>query len=236
MDNIYQIEEVVAELFSRLDITDTRDEAIFYNWVYSGIRELGSNSLDITHKCVEVIDYCISKPCDYGGLVDLGLLKNGNSVSFVFTNTGLNSDRGDLEDRFDSNVRSIYVNEVDDRFNLSSNSTVDHAEISYYSLPINEEGLPVVREIVKEAVIAFCEYMWVKRERRRNPKRIPMSDVDYYNNEWKLARGTAKGRQKMVNPVQAETILKNWMTVLPKFKSKNRHRRGVDKFNRRTNY
>ena len=52
-----------------------------------------------------------------------------------------------------------------------------------------------------------------------------MNDVDYYNREWKLAKGTAKGRQKMVNPVQAETILRNWMTLLPKFKTKNRHRR-----------
>ena len=29
MDNIYSAEEVIAEIFSRLDLKDTRDEAIF---------------------------------------------------------------------------------------------------------------------------------------------------------------------------------------------------------------
>tara|TARA_R110000850_G_scaffold211684_1_gene337516 strand:- start:109 stop:819 length:711 start_codon:yes stop_codon:yes gene_type:complete len=225
MDNIYQVEEVVAELFSRLDITDTRDEAVFYNWVYSAVRELGSNSLDITSECVEITDLCIAKPCDYGGLVDLALLKGSRSMPFVFTNTGSSSDRGDFEDIGESNLGSIYVSEDDTRFNLSSNAKLDYAEITYYALPINKEGLPIIREIVKEAVISFCEYQWVKRERRRSPKLIGMNDVDYYNREWKLAKGTAKGRQKMVNPVQAETILRNWMTLLPKFKTKNRHRR-----------
>lgn len=233
MGNIYQIEEVVAELFSRLDITDTRDEAVFYNWVYSGVRELGSNSLDIVSDCVEVIDCCIAKPCDFGGLVDLALIHGNRSVPFVFTNTGTKSDRGDLEDINESRIGSIYVDEDDTRFNLSSNAKIDHAEIVYYSLPINKEGLPIVREIIKEAVISFCEYQWVKRERRRSPKLIGMNDVMYYNNEWKLAKGTAKGRQKMVSPVEAETILNNWMTLIPKFKTKNRHRRG--RFNNRIN-
>lgn len=159
---------------------------------------------------------------------------DGRSIPFVFTNTGTNSDRGDSEDI--RNTRTpIYVSEDDTRFNLSSNSLGVHAvEIVYYALPINQEGMPIVREIVKEAVICFCEYQWVKRQRRRQPKLIPMSDVDYYNNEWKLAKGTAKSRQKMVNPVQAEAILKKWMTTIPQFKSKNRHRGG--RFNRRSVY
>jgi len=236
MDNIYQIEEVVAEIFSRLDIVDTRDEAVFYNWAYSAVRELGSNSLDIVPKCVEIIDGCIAKPCDYGGLVEFVLLKGGRSIPFVFTSTGASSDRGDNED-IGNNLGSIYINEDDTRFNVSSNCKADHAEIVYYSLPINNKGLPIIREIVKEAVISFCEFQWIKRERRRNPKRVPMSEVDYYNNEWKLAKGTAKGRQKMPNPVQAETILKNWMTTLPHFKSKNRNKRGANVFKgTRNNY
>ena len=147
MNNIYSVEEVVAEIFARLDITDTRDT----------------------------------------------------------------------------------------KFNLSSNIGGIHAvEIVYYALPINQEGMPIVREMVKEAVISFCEFQWIKRQRRRQPKLIPISEVDYYNNEWKLAKGTAKGRQKMVNPVQAEAILSKWMTMLPKFKTKNRHRGGG--FNRRSVY
>ena len=31
----------------------------------------------------------------------------------------------------------------------------------------------------------------------------------------------------MINPVQAETILRKWVTLIPKWKTMDRHRRGI---------
>ena len=95
MDNIYSAEEVIAEIFSRLDLKDTRDEAIFYNWIFSGLREIGGSSLDIVSECVDVVSGCADKPCNYGGLIELVLLDGHKSLPFVFTNTGAKTDRGD---------------------------------------------------------------------------------------------------------------------------------------------
>ncbi len=233
MENIYSVEEVVAEIYSRLDIKDTRDEAVFYNWIYSGIRELGSNSLDIVSECVKPVDCCIPKPCDYGALVELVLLDGHGSTPFVMTNTGAKTDRGDYYSTANS---VIYVSEDDDKFNLSSNGKgIKEVEIRYYSLPINDEGLPFVRENIKEAIIAFCEYLWMKRQRSRRRKEIPMSEVDWYKNNWETEKRTAKGRIKMVNPVVLQSIVKRWVTTIPKWKTMNRNHRGAG-LSRRSTY
>jgi hypothetical protein len=225
MENIYTAEEIVAEIFSRLDNADTRDEAVFYNWIYSAIRELGSSSLDIKSECVEPVGCCVTKPCDFGGLVELVLTDSHGSVPFVFSNTSAKTDRGDY---YSNNNAVIYVSEEDTKFNLSSNATnVKNVEIRYYGLPIDSEGLPFVREILREAVIAFCEYQWMKRERNRRRKEIPMSEVDWYKGNWEVAKRTAKGRNKMISPVQAETILRKWVTMIPKYKTMDRHRRVI---------
>ena len=140
------------------------------------------------------------------------------------TNTGAKTDRGDYYENLD---RVLYVSEEDTKFELSSNATgVTDVEIRYYSLPIDDEGLPFVREDLKEAIISFCEYLWIKRQRNRRRKEIPMSEVDWFKNNWEIQKRTAKGRSKMINPVQAESILRRWVTTLPQYKNMNRHHRG----------
>lgn len=225
MENIYNVEEVVAEIFSRLELSDTRDEAVFYNWIFSALRELGSSSLDITSECIKPVDLCIPKPCNYGGLVQLILSDDKGSVPFVFTNTGAKTDRGDYYQNID---RVIYVSEEDNRFVLSSNAKgVENVEIRYYALPVDDEGLPFVRENLKEAVIAFCEFLWIKRQRNRRRKEIPMSEVDWFKNQWEISKRTAKGRNKMINPVEAESILRKWVSTIGQYKRLNRNHRGI---------
>ena len=116
---------------------------------------------------------------------------------------------------------------------LSSNGEeISQVEIRYYALPVDDEGLPFVRERIKEAVISYCEYLWMKRERNRRRKEIPMSEVDWFKNTWEINKRTAKGRNKMVNSVEAESILRRWVTTIPQWKSMNRHYRGVGLNNR----
>ena len=125
----------------------------------------------------------------------------------------------------------MLVSESDDYFYLSSageSCDVTSAEVTYYALPIDENNNPLIREDDKLAIICYIEYQFWKRERNRKRGKergnMPMSEIDYYNRQWLMELGKVKGRKKMISPLHAETITRKWMSLIPNFRDKGRHR------------
>lgn len=220
MNTNITIEEMITAIFTRIDGTDSRDEIIFQDWIYDALREIGHCTEDIVEECLPVSDFRICKPCNYGALQRLDIQDHtGGSLYYQFSNTGVTKSEP-----------YVIVHEDDSYFNLSTNaSNASQAYITYYSLPIGEDGKPVIREEFKTAIIAYVQSQYIARERFRavgkEKNYAPMSEVDYWDKIWMRELGKAKGRAKAVNPELANTIANKWMTMIPNFKNGNRRRR-----------
>jgi hypothetical protein len=236
MANIISMEELIASIYTRLDSIDTRDEMVFRDWIWDAIKEIGVGSLDVVTECLPVENLRICKPCYFGSVLEMNLLDATNgTVYFQFTGTGAKESEA---------LNYTLVSETDDAFHLSSAGSacvVTSAEVSFYRLPIDENENPLVREDDKLAIICYVEYQFWKRERNRKRGKarseMPMSEIDFYNRQWVIELGKVKGRKKMVSPLHAETIMRKWMTLIPDFRDKKRHKmhgRGNRHINRRT--
>lgn len=244
-DNNISIDEMVSSVFISLDITDTRDELVFREWCYDALRELGMGNVDIHTECLAVEGLCVDKPCDFASEYEINLLDNSGNVHYYQSSqTSIRESQVDKRNHTttthsntlnDYGYPSIILSETDSAFHLSSNAEtagITKMELSYYRLPIDENGDPLIREIQKLAVMAYIEYKYIKRERNRRREDIPMSEVVEYKNSWLSEMMKVKGRMKMPSPMQAETIMRKWVTLVPNFRDKVRNRKDRYKTNR----
>jgi hypothetical protein len=245
-NNNISIEEMVSSAFISLDVNDTRDELVFREWCYDALREIGTGNVDIHTVCLPVEDLCVSKPCDFASEYEINILDSAGNVHYYQSSqtgiresqTNRNNGSGSVstENHNEYGISTIVLSETDDSFNLSSNALragISSMELTYYRLPIDEDGNPLIREIYKLAVMAYIEYKYIKRERNRKRKEIPMSEVDWYKNAWMSEMIKVKGRVKMPSPVQADTIMRKWVTLVPNFRDSVRHRKGRYRHSRR---
>jgi hypothetical protein len=213
MDNNYQYisqDEAVSHAMEALGAEDTRDRLIFKEWIYRAERNIGYSALDIKIKCEAVSDLCFDKPCNLAQVIDINLYNSsGNCVIFHFK-------AGKLFPGEVSVSSPLILSEGDYQFNLSSNGvSITKAEIKYYAFPIDDEGNILIPDKHLDAVVSFCEYMWIKRQRNLYRDKIPMSELQYYDDRWLRLKADAKGKTKMPSLLNANSIMRRWMTLVP---------------------
>lgn len=240
------LSEVIASVFTRLDIEDSRDELVFQDWAWDAIREIGPTRVDRKTTCLDVTDLCIQKPHDFLYAIDLNLLDETGGIHYYqFAESGFSNSEQQFNrarDFLSTSVNthgssSIKVAEQKHHFELSSNaskSPISQAELNYYHYPIDEDGDILVEEKLKEAIIAFIEYMYIKRERRRKvgTRDIPLAEVQDSRIEWKKKRAEVRGDIKMPDPNSFATLAAKWVTGIANYKRKARFSR-ISRYSRR---
>lgn len=218
--------EIITAAFIRIDTEDSRDELVFQEWAWDAIREIGPTRVDKKTVCLDVNDFCIAKPHDFLYALELNLLDANNNI-YYYQSTESGFQESDQANKIRSTSASIMLTETKYNFELSSNANqISKAELTYYHYPINDEGDLLVEEKLKEAILSFIEFMWVKRQRRRKGGRdIPLSEVQYTEDVWRRKRQEVRGDIKMPDPMAAETIFKKWVTGIPNFKRRHRKAR-----------
>lgn len=233
------LEEVVSSAFIALDVEDSRDELIFREWAWDALREIGPSRVDRKTVCIPVKGLCAMKPHDYLYGLDMNLLDcSGNIYYYQMAESGVleseqqndNVGGSSLSQNIDVGGSSIKVAEQKEIFAFSSNANdagIVNIELSYYSYPMDAEGEPLIEEKMKEAVITYIEYRYLKRERRRRvgTRDIPLNEIVDAREEWRRQRMAIKGDIKMPDPLAADTIFRRWVSGIPNFKRRARNRR-----------
>ena len=233
------MDEIIAESFQRLDIEDSRDELIFRNWIYRALRWVAPCSYSIKTECIKVCDLSIKKPCDYWFGIDMNLIGGGGSVLYYqyaengFMESEINSSGVGATVGENSAVygtQSIQLGEDHFCFNLSSNASfanVEKAELKYFALPKDENGDPLIREDIVEAIHAYIQWQYAERGRNRSrgTRKFPWSEVEGLRQRFHNYKGMVQGNIKMPSPQAAEVMLRKWVTLIPDFKNKRRNSR-----------
>ncbi len=216
MERFLDVREVVENAMWSLDNTNSRDRVVFRQWAYVAMRQIGFSFLNIKEECVPVCGLSFEKPCDLVSTIEISLVDNiGSPVKYRYiSNRGLLP----IDESFNVHPNStVIMSEDANYYYLSSNaSTVVQAQLKYYGLPINEEGMPLIPEIHLLAVMSFIEFMFIKRKRASTPKLISGQDMSEFRDIWQRELMKAKGKNKMPSIHQSKHILKDWMTLINK--------------------
>lgn len=226
------ISELINSVFLRLDTVDTRDEYVFEEWAWDAIREIGPSRVDVKTEKIPLEGLCFDKPCDYLYGLTMNLIDcTGGVYYFQFTENGINE--SDINP-CGGKGGAIRVSEGKETFNISSNVKtvgVSHMELSYYSYPLSPDGSLMIEEKMKEPVIAFIEFMYIKRERRRKmgKRDVPLAEIQYLEDVWRRKLRAIRGDIKMPDPIAARTIFRKWASAIPDFKRGAVNSRGMSR-------
>ena len=227
-----RLDDIVSAAFLRLDTEDSRDELVFQDWAWDALREIGPSKVDTESECVSVNDFCIEKPSGFLYMINMNLLDANNHVLYyqMQSNAPIKSENhkgtGGLAFHSNGHHAPIRCSETKDYFELSSNATaVKQAEMSYYCFPIDEDGQPLFEEKMKEAILAYIEHAYVRRQRHRERANIPLSEVQYFEDVWRRKLQAVRGDIKMPDPNEFHNIARRWVTAIPDFQDKARDRR-----------
>lgn len=232
------LEEIVSSAFMALDVDDSRDELVFKEWAWDALREIGPSRVDRKTKCIPIVNLCAMKPKDYLYGLDMNILDDSNQIYyFQMAESGFLESEQESALSFSgipstaaSSGASIKVAEQKEAFVFSSNALsagVTKMDLSYYAYPVDEYGEPLVEEKMKEAIISFIEYRYLKRERRRRvgTRDLPLAEIADARDEWKRQRMAIRGDIKMPDPLSADTIFRRWVSGIPNFKRKSKNSR-----------
>ncbi len=213
------LDEVTALARTVIGTSDEQDEVLFRQWVWEALQDVGISQDSIEVCTLKPKNFFAKKPSNCRVLIDLALYDaNGNLFYHVFRagkkriypqtlNTAVVTN-----DLTRVNMLPIDVSEDRDSIVLGSNATdVAYIEIRYFSYPVDKNGLPMIREDEKMAIVYFIRFMWAMR---KNDNR---SEIDQNRQMWMLESDRARARKKNITNEEAKTIMKNWMRLIPNF-------------------
>lgn len=220
------VEEVITQALLLFPEQDSRDEMVFTEWAWQALRDIGPSKVDTFEVCLEVCDLQFEKPCGFIADIDINLLdENKNILDFEHTMSPTLS-----SDKYDTHFRSkeIKLSEGKDYYNLSdtdASRSVKYLNMIYYGYPLDENDNMLIEENMEEAIIRYIEWMWTRRERRRDRDNIPMSEERSMFQDWINTKKKVKAQIKMPSPAEADTIFRKWVSAIPNFQNKPKYRK-----------
>lgn len=199
------IENIVNEALVELGLIDTSMIPIFTVWAYEAQRSIGINGLQKKETDWKRIDnFTLKKPKDLFAPVRVIISKNMKDCYLPY----IDSDKikcGCCENC--ETQCEITMGENHNSYFLSSNAgEYMYYKVVYFGLPIDEEGKPVIDERNQRAAKQYINFMWTKRERKRDRKNVPQSEVDSEYDRWLRLKNEAIGEKNMLHPIDMREI------------------------------
>jgi hypothetical protein len=94
-------------------------------------------------------------------------------------------------------------------------NSYDQVIIRYYGMPVENSGVPLIPEYYLRAIVAYIEYMFVKRERYRKRNEIPMSEIQTLYQQWVTLKADAMSKRNQPQKPEIEAAIATWLTMLP---------------------
>jgi hypothetical protein len=205
--NYLEIDEVVAESVATLGDVENEEMAKIFarQWIWRGLQDLGVADEDIKVCKILAKNYLIPKPKEMRRFLDIAIYDvEGNELAYTFR----------------SGRKAIHNTETWDGIDLSESDTaivigtngadVSYAWFRYYSYPLSDKGLPMVREDEVEALTLLVRYKWSLR------KNDNQSEIAQNRQMWAMEADRARAKKKSYMSVaQKNAIDRSWMNLLP---------------------
>jgi hypothetical protein len=200
MAQLVDFEEVVADAVSILGYVEDAELAKNFcrQWVWEGLKKLSISQDEIEVVKVDVKNFLIKKPKYMRKFEDIALYDSAdNHIQHVF-HSGKKRIYPNIEaisytENEDTDEEVTYYTPVDvsesrDSFVIGTNgSQVAYALIRFYSLPLDANGLPIIREYETDALSLFCRWRWSMRK-NENQSEINSNKIAWYEaKDWTIA-------------------------------------------------
>lgn len=222
MDKTFvHVDEPIALAMTLIPNSSSMDKAVARQWAYMGLRDIGPG-MHWFEDCVLYPSSNLSmrKPDDMWKPRSLALFNQaGEELRYSYKGLGrrlhssgnVHLDSGEYAPSLGA---PIDLSEDSYFFHLGSNgSDVYCAKVTYWKLPIDSYGLPLVPEHQVLAIAMFIRWMWSISNSDKQDRQLSRQD-------YMAARGEARGRNKIPNGLEMEQIAKEWVSLLnaPQFK------------------
>lgn len=215
MDRYVTSDEIIAFASSTTECgASDIDQSIMKAWVYLGERQLGYHYGNM--KIVEIIpsEGIFQKPSDFKAGISFSVYDETNQ-ELILNYTGK------LKKPFLNEITSneVYFTEDDDNYYISSNAIpyVTKAVLSYFALPLMENGEILIPEHHTMALVQFLRYMLALRDPAKN--RVMLSEA---KDSWMSESRKAKSKNKMPDMIKGKAIASTLNSMIQKA-NKNNH-------------
>jgi len=205
------IKELISEIILELGLPDANDTPILKVWAMEGMGEIGTSRLQAKETdWMLVSDLAVRKPKDMIAPVKVLLSIDKQHCIMPYISAELVR-CGCCENSCESNkltCNDVTMGETPTEFYFSSNALKYNAcKIYYVGMPCDENGEPLVDDAAKRAVKAYVDLKVTSRDRNRNRQAVPMSEVQYKQQQWVILKNQAAGRINMPSLVEMPSIV-----------------------------
>lgn len=204
------IDEAVALAATSLQNVSRSDRRLFRALAWRAIEEIGPSELFVKkRRLTEIDNFSVRKPDDWLATRFIALYDGEDQLQHIY------SDSKKIHKNDSAREGVIYINEDAYFIYMDSSATnVDCVVIEYYSLPISEDGEPLVPRHYLTAIENYILYKyWLKTSQN-------LGMIGMLKNEWKITRANARAKGKMPNMEKGSQIIRQWMTMIPKMSQK----------------
>ena len=218
MINTVTIDQVISNAMIALGMENDRYRVIFYEWAFQGLRDIGLTTISLTTSTGTITTgntFPIPTNCVY---IDSIAVKNSTAgtVAYpMFDSNYWSSVPDDDQTTYDKDyVVSKQGSDLVFSTTIRGNS-YDQVIIRYYGMPVDSDGVPLIPEYYLRAIVAYIEYMFVKRERYRKLNEIPMSEIQVLYQQWVTLKADAMSKRNQPQKPEIEAAIATWLTMLP---------------------
>lgn len=218
-----ELNSVIAEALSITPDTDASDWAMARQWAVTALMQLGTGEEEIVVCTIEAKNLILPKPPDLRQYIEMALYdRHGCYISHEFHAgkyriypdlrifpTATNLSTGHI-----IHIVPVDVSEDQSNFYLGTNGThVAYAIVRYFAYPIDSNGLPMIREDEKFAIM--CYIQWAKASKVGDNQ----SEIAMKWQMWARQHDMARARKKSTDMGndKHKTIARNWMRMIPDF-------------------
>jgi hypothetical protein len=220
MNNTVTIDEVVSSAAIALGMENDRYRVLFYEWAFQGARDIGLTTLNLTNTTGSIITspfnyFAIPSDCVYIDSIAIRVGSDGHVAYPFFDSNYWTNVPDDDQTAYD---KDYVVSRQGSNLVFSStipNNGYDTVILRYYAMPVDQNNVPLVPEYYLRALVAYIEYMFVKRERYKKRNEIPMSEVQMLYQQWVTLKADAMSKRNQPQKPEIEAAIAMWLTMLP---------------------
>jgi len=222
------IDEIVAIAQANIGMSEPDRNPIMRHWGYEAQRHIGLYHVNEKKEVKNITDLSFDMPCDMAVLIEIKLgdececessPNECNKCSFIFYK----------QERFcpDEHSHDLNISMSGGKFHLSSNAD-EHkkATVRYLALPLDDNLMPLIPEYNTRAVTCYIEYKYLKQQRRRKRREIPLSEVETEYTRWLRLKRDAIANKNATGPFEFQELIFSWLNLVPEYKRSNFRRPG----------
>ncbi len=223
-DNLMYVslDEIVAIAQMNLGMSDPDHSPIMRHWGYEAQRHIGLCNANEKKEVKNITDLSFDMPCDMAIPLEIKL---GSECECASTPNQCGSCSWLIykQERFcpDEHSHGNTISMSGGKFHLSSDAGYAKATIRYLALPLDDNLLPLIPEYNTRAVTCYIEYKYLKQQRRRKRREIPLSEVEMEYKRWLILKRDAIANKNATSPLEFEELTKSWLRLIPEYKRGN---------------